>query len=110
MPGQEIRVTMDPASQDQPERLASLTLNASVERDITVRREEHHGFVAEAIERPLTRTLTQAAGKIESSLYQSARQADVPPAVFAELSHLFHYDVHVQRAITAGDGSARTYL
>src|SRR3546814_7221308 len=57
MPGQEIRVTMDPASQDQPERLASLTLNASVERDITVRREEHHGFVAEAIERPLTRTL-----------------------------------------------------
>src|SRR3546814_10738686 len=51
MPGQEIRVTMDPASQDQPERLASLTLNASVERDITVRREEHHGFVAEAIER-----------------------------------------------------------
>src|SRR3546814_3927450 len=88
MPGQEIRVTMDPASQDQPERLASLTLNASVERDITVRREEHHGFVAEAIERPLTRTLTQAAGKIESSLYQSARTEDWTPRSEEDKSEL----------------------
>src|SRR3546814_14168016 len=45
MPGQEIRVTMDSASPEQPERLASLTLSASVERDIPVRRDGDSGFV-----------------------------------------------------------------
>src|SRR3546814_14290621 len=79
MPGQEIRVTMDPASQDQPERLASLTLNASVERDITVPREEPHGFVPEALERPLTRTLPQARGKNRSTPYPAVPHTAWPP-------------------------------
>jgi murein DD-endopeptidase MepM/ murein hydrolase activator NlpD len=107
MPGQEITLNFELGdgyhANDNAIQLASLTLQPSVERDLSVTRGDGGDFVAEAIERPLEERPVLAAAMIESSMFEAGRQVDVPPDILGEVIKAFSYDVDFQREIQPGD-------
>ncbi len=107
-PGQDVTLTFQPhkdgngtASKTSP-RFLGLRLGASVEREIEVaaRGKEFH---ARAIDRPLTRIAVPASGRIESSLYLTGLENGLPPAILADLIHIFSFEIDFQRDIRRGD-------
>jgi murein DD-endopeptidase MepM/ murein hydrolase activator NlpD len=107
MPGQEITLNFnlsDSMRRDDIEaQLASLSLQPSVERDVLVKRSEDGGFVAEAIDRPLTQHTVLAGATIDSSLFEAGAEAAIPIPVLSEVIKAFSYDVDFQREIQPGD-------
>ncbi len=67
------------------------------------------GFTARVVEMPLTSTQVAAEGVINSSLYQAAVDAGVPPAVLADMIRAYSFDVDFQREIKVGDSFAILY-
>lgn len=107
MPGQEItlNLSMEPVrfvSQSTPQ-LVGLRLQPSVERDVKVTRGLDGGFVAEATERPLSVEVAFAGSGIQSSLFEAAQAAELPPAVLSEVIKAFSYDVDFQRDLQPDD-------
>ena len=106
-PGQEITLNFKQAGDyhraDGLVQLASLSLQPSVEQDVNVIRDDDGGFVASAIDRPLTKRPALAAAMIESSMFEAGRYADVPLDVLGEVIKAFSYDVDFQREIQPGD-------
>jgi murein DD-endopeptidase MepM/ murein hydrolase activator NlpD len=105
--GQEITLNLTTASGDvvaspQPQ-LVSLSLEPSVERDVTVSRDSKGELVAAAIDKPLTETRARAAGVITFSLYDAAMKAGLPSSVIADIIKAYSYDVDFQRDIQEGD-------
>lgn len=107
MPGQQIRLNLAPTPVrfvgEATPQLLGLSLKPSIERDVTVTRGLDGGFVAEAIERPLSVEIAFAGAAIESSLFEAAQASDLPPAVLAEVIKAFSYDVDFQRDIQPND-------
>jgi murein DD-endopeptidase MepM/ murein hydrolase activator NlpD len=104
--GQEI--TLDFASDEGPEaesdnKLVALTLQPNMERDVKLTRDSAGQFVAAAIDRPLTERTDRAAGQIDISLFESAREAGVPAGLIGDLIKAYSYDVDFQRDIHEGD-------
>ncbi len=83
--------------------LLKLSFRPSAERDIVVHRDEDNSFRAEVIERPLERRDAHAAGRISSSLYESAIETDLPLDVLMRLIQVFSFDVDFQREVQPGD-------
>ncbi len=109
-PGQAMRLAFAPEQDmsgrggEPPLRLVSLTLQSSPEQDIrVVRAEGDGGFVAEAIERPLTLEVTGGAGIIESSLFTAGLRSGVPAPVMIEVIRAFSFDVDFQREVRKAD-------
>jgi murein DD-endopeptidase MepM/ murein hydrolase activator NlpD len=106
-PGQEIRLNLsvEPVrfiSRRTPQ-LVGLSLQPSIERNVSVTRGLDGGFVAEAIDRPLSVQLALAGSSIESSLFEAGEADKLPPAVMSEVIKAFSYDVDFQRDIQPGD-------
>ncbi len=106
-PGQEIRLNLSvPAVRfisQRPPLLVGLSLQPSIERNVSVTRGLDGGFVAEAIERPLSVQLARAGSGIESSLFEAGEADKLPPTVMGEVIKAFSYDVDFQRDIQPGD-------
>jgi len=67
------------------------------------------GYAARLVELPLIATMQAARGVIETSLYQAAIDAGVPPAVLADMIRAYSFDVDFQREIQPGDSFALLY-
>lgn len=111
--GQEITLNMTTASgavvtTPQPQ-LVSLSLEPSVERDVTVSRDAKGALVAEAVDKPLTEMRARAAGVINFSLYDAAMKAGLPSSVIADVIKAYSYDVDFQRDIQQGDSFEVVY-
>jgi murein DD-endopeptidase MepM/ murein hydrolase activator NlpD len=120
-PGQEIFLTFTPqetaslliqastatateeAGTAPADELVTLALRPSLEQDIRVTLQEDQSFLAEAIDRPLTRVLGTAEGSIESSLAVSAQEAGMPAASLVTAIRALSFDVDFQREIRKGD-------
>jgi murein DD-endopeptidase MepM/ murein hydrolase activator NlpD len=109
-PGQSIELVLSAPGESAGPRLAALSLQPDLERDIRVeRRRADDRFSATAIDRPLSRELTAVAGVIESSLFLAGKRVEVPVGALAELIRIFSFDVDFQREIQAGDRFALIY-
>ena len=87
-----------------------LSLRASAERDVAVRRDAKTGaFEAQAADRPLTRQLVRAEGEIGISLLRSGIAAGATPDIMLQLIKIFSYDVDFQRDIQPGDSFEAAY-
>jgi murein DD-endopeptidase MepM/ murein hydrolase activator NlpD len=113
MPGQQITVglnLLESINQDSVEvELASIALQPSVERDVSVERRGDGEFEAKAVERPLTTEMSLASARIDSSLYQAGQDAAVPLSILSEVIKAFAYDVDFEREIHPGDSFEIVY-
>lgn len=112
MPGHEITLTLRPSpAPDSPASLVSMKLVESVERDVLVSEagDGTEGYVAEAIDHPLTLEVAAAESVIENSLFLAGESVGVPPGVLADLIQIYSFDVDFQRDIRTGDGFTVMY-
>ena len=102
--GQTLSLAFEPenGSNGAP-RLAALALDVAADRDVVVARGADGIFLPSVVDRPLDRILQRTAGRIDSSLYVSARAAGMPNQVLMEMVHIFSFDVDFQRDIQPGD-------
>ena len=105
--GQEITLNFTtgagPDGADSGNKLVGLILQPSMERDVKLTRDSEGQFVAASIARPLTERVDRAAGQIDISLFESAREAGVPAGLIGDIIKAFSYDVDFQRDIHEGD-------
>jgi murein DD-endopeptidase MepM/ murein hydrolase activator NlpD len=113
MPGQQITLELnllEGVHQDTVDvELASIALQPSVERDVSVERRGDGEFEAKAVERPLTTEMSLASARIDSSLYQAGQDAAVPLSILSEVIKAFAYDVDFEREIHPGDSFEIVY-
>ena len=112
-PGQEFALTLGWPNQTpyqlaadgaEPEaRLLGLEFRVDPEIKIVMRRDSTGGFTAEKSEIPLTTRTMAIAGRINGSLYESAKAVGAPDQIIADLADAFSYDVDFQREIFGGD-------
>lgn len=112
-PGQEfILTTAQPnqtlfqlasASEPSEARLLSLDFRPDSENHITVKRAPGGAFDASKNTVALTSRLVGISGRINGSLYYSAKSVGAPDEVIAALADMFAYDVDFQREIFGGD-------
>jgi len=112
-PGQEFALTIaepyqtlfQAVSEDEPPPayLLSLDFRADAEKRIAVTRSPGSGFRAQEHATPLTKRVAAINGRIEGSLYLSAKRQGAPDEVIASLAQIFAYDVDFQREILGGD-------
>jgi len=104
--GQEITLNFatgaGPAA-DSDTKLVALTLQPSMERDVKLTRDAAGQFIAAAIDKPLTERVDRAAGQIDISLFEAAREAGVPVGLIGDIIKAYSYDVDFQRDIHEGD-------
>ncbi len=100
--GQEIKLTFG-ASADDGEDLHSLSLQASIERDVAVEHGDDGDFQPQQTGRLLKPSLGRAGAMIETNLFKSGVGAGVPVEIMFELIRAFSYDVDFQRDIQPGD-------
>ncbi|MBV8168909.1 MAG: peptidoglycan DD-metalloendopeptidase family protein [Alphaproteobacteria bacterium] len=101
--GQEIKLTFAPSQDEDGQDLHSLSLQASVEKDVAVKRTDGGDFQSEQTGRVLTQSLGRSGSLIERSLFKAGTDAGVPVEVMFELIRAFSYDVDFQRDIQPGD-------
>jgi murein DD-endopeptidase MepM/ murein hydrolase activator NlpD len=104
--GQEITLNFatgaGPAAESD-NKLVALTLQPSMERDVKLTRDSAGAFIAASIDKPLTERVDRAAGQIDISLFESAREAGVPVGLIGDIIKAYSYDVDFQRDIHEGD-------
>jgi len=91
------------ASSGSDARLVKLEYRTDAENRITVRRGADGEMSAEKKTIPLTTRVKSIAGRINGSLYLSAKHEGAPDEVIAGLADAFAYDVDFQREIFGGD-------
>lgn len=101
--GQEIKLTFAPNTDDDSADLHSLSLQAGIERDVSVQRAETGDFRPHQTGRALQQSLGRAGAMIQSSLFKAGIGAGVPTEIMFELIRAFSYDVDFQRDIQPGD-------
>ena len=84
-------------------RLISLSFRDGFEQEIELSRSPAGVFTAEATPVELTTHLHAIEGRIEGSLYISAKALGAPDEIIAGLADAFAYDVDFQREIFGGD-------
>jgi len=84
-------------------QLVGLSFEPDVTTDVTLTRSGTGDFVASAVDKPVVKQDRLAAGVIDSSLFDAAREAGVPMPVVADLIKTLSFDVDFQRDIQDGD-------
>lgn len=108
-PGQEIQLALSTAAQsDEGSELEWLRLVPDVDSEIHVQRDSE-GYVALAVERPLTAQEQYAEGRIDTSLFAAAAQEGVPYGILVGAIRAMSFDVDFQRDIQPGDGFELLY-
>ncbi len=92
------------AEQGEPDtRLLSLSFRDGFEQEINVERAGNGAYSAEATPIELTTHMHAVEGRIDGSLYLSAKALGAPDNIIAGLADAFAYDVDFQREIFGGD-------
>lgn len=86
-----------------PAHLLSMEFRADAQTRIVLTRTAKGAFEAKKIDAPLTTRIANVSGRIEGSLYLSAKKQGAPDDVIASLAQMFAYDVDFQREIFGGD-------
>jgi len=112
-PGQEFALTLGwpnqtpyqlaAAATDPEARLLGLEFRVDPESRIVMRRDKSGAFAAEKSAIALTTRTMAIAGRINGSLYESAKEVGAPDQIIADLADAFSYDVDFQREIFGGD-------
>lgn len=113
LPGQEIVLTVaepnrtlfQAISEKEPPPVYLLAMDFRVdpENRITLARAKDGGYSASETATPLTTRIASVEGRIDGSLYASAKRQGAPDEVIAGLAQVFAYDVDFQREIFGGD-------
>jgi murein DD-endopeptidase MepM/ murein hydrolase activator NlpD len=113
LPGQEFALTLGwpnrtlfqqaSAGDNEQAKLLRLEYRADAENRVIVRRAPSGEMTAEKKTVPLTTRVMSVAGRINGSLYMSAKSVGAPDEVIANLADAFAYDVDFQREIFGGD-------
>ncbi len=106
-PGQEVTASFrrPEPSDGAPEKtgeLVSVTVTLDAARGVAASRTDG-GFRAREIVHPLETALVRSAGRIDDSLFESAKRAGVPDRVVMDVIREFSWDVDFQREIRPGD-------
>lgn len=80
-----------------------LHLKLNAREEIVVMRGIDQGFKARTTSRELESRFNQAKATIQSSLYQAARDADLPIEILMQMLRAYVYDIDFQRDIHPGD-------
>lgn len=112
-PGQSFRLTVAEPNKtlfelisldEEPAlHLIALDYDADPVKRISLSRSAEGGFAAKERAAPLTTRIAAVKGRIDGSLYLSAKRQGAPDEVIAGLSQMFAYDVDFQREIFGGD-------
>ena len=100
--GQEILITLQ-RTESGEERLLSVTLPLSAEREVAAVRTEDGTFVSDEISRPLRRELVRVEGEINDTLFLATGRASVPLQIAMEAIRIFSWEIDFQRDIQKGD-------
>ena len=100
--GQEILITLQP-TETGADRLLSVTLPLSAEREVAAVRTDDGTFVPDEINKPLHREVVRAEGEISDALFLATSRAGVPVQVVMEAIRIFSWDIDFQRDIQKGD-------
>ena len=71
---------------------------------VSVNRSADGGFTAEQAQKEVVTRMRAFEGKIDSSLYVSAKAAGIPDGVIMDLIKMYSYQVDFQRDFQSGDG------
>jgi len=88
---------------DEEARLLGLEFRSDPENRILMHRNEAGALEAEKAPIALTTRTMSVAGRINGSLYMSAKDVGAPDMIIADLADAFSYDVDFQREIRGGD-------
>ncbi|MCB2112775.1 MAG: peptidoglycan DD-metalloendopeptidase family protein [Parvularculaceae bacterium] len=112
-PSQEIRLTLaepnrtffqEISSPDAfPAYLLALEFRVDAENRIMLKRRSDGAYDAQEQATPLTMRIAAIEGRIDGSLYLSAKRQGAPDEVIAGIAQMFAYDVDFQREIFGGD-------
>jgi len=86
-----------------PSYLLALDFRIDAENRILLKRRADGAYDAEETATPLTTRIAAIEGRIDGSLYLSAKQLGAPDEVVAGIAQMFAYDVDFQREIFGGD-------
>ncbi len=100
--GQEILITLQPMDSGE-DRLLSVTLPLSAEREVAAVRAEDGSFVPDEVSKPLHRELVRAEGEISDTLFLATARAGVPLQVVMDAIRIFSWEIDFQRDIQKGD-------
>lgn len=113
LPGQEFTLTLaepnrtlfQSISEKEPRyaHLIAMDFRADAERRIILEKGPDNAFHSREIATPLTTRVAEVSGRIDGSLYLSAKKQGAPDDVIAGLAQMFAYDVDFQREIFGGD-------
>jgi murein DD-endopeptidase MepM/ murein hydrolase activator NlpD len=109
MAGQDITLTFGPGESGNGTQataaatLQALRLEADFDREVGAEREAAGGFGPVELRREFTVEVVRTGGEIETSLFEAAQAAGLPPKVLIELIRAYSYDVDFQRDLQPGD-------
>ena len=95
-PGDELTLV------EQGDELSELRLPLSAEDKLRVHR-DGDGFTAELLPRELDRSTELVAGRVDGSLYASARRAGLSDRLIMQTAHLLDGEIDLGREVQAGD-------
>ncbi|HRY27325.1 MAG TPA: peptidoglycan DD-metalloendopeptidase family protein [Geminicoccaceae bacterium] len=90
-------------------RLAALSLNLDFANDLRIERDADGSFAARTVDRELIETVHAARAVVRTSLYQTARQQNVPDEALISLANIFSWDVDFERDVHPGDAFELVY-
>jgi murein DD-endopeptidase MepM/ murein hydrolase activator NlpD len=95
--GQEIALLRDGGGVKQ------LHLTPDLQRELVLTRGTDGNYMASVTRREILAVPLRIAGKIDTSLFESAAKTGMPQAVLNDAIHAFSYDVDFQREVQPGD-------
>ncbi len=102
-PGQEIHLALHKERGEDNVLVTGFSFQPNVETRVVVQRNDGGSFQARSIDRHLYRTYAVAEGTIDTSLFDAATDADVPPIVLSEMVRALSFDIDFQRDLQQGD-------
>ena len=102
-PGQEIHLALHEEKGEDGVLVTGFSFQPNVETRVVVQRDNGGAFQARSIDRHLYKTYAVAEGTIDTSLFDAATDADVPPIVLSEMIRALSFDVDFQRDLQQGD-------
>lgn len=101
-PGQKIELQLS-QEKNPAFRVSSLKIRINPRQTLELRQTAEDGMKVSKMKAVLERGVAAGGGKIESSLYQTGMDTNVPPAILSELVNAFSYDIDFQREVKNGD-------
>ncbi len=97
-PGQEIKLLLD-----ENHKLRQMQYIPDITRTLSIKRLEDQTFSSQIINYQLDAYPVYREGRIETSLFEAAADADIPEVVIMNLAAIFGWDIDFSLDIRAGD-------